>query len=105
MVQFTDHNLFGDNNAHADRLDPYWKLDNGNQYDNQYDKQTLLGILESKNYSCASNTSQARIQELYARCQRGLLSYKGMKAPELQFYVAQRKLPVPAGRPRLFTTV
>lgn len=64
MVQFTDHSLFGGNNAHADRLDPYWKLDKGNQYDKQYDKQTLLGILESKNYSCASITSQARVQEL-----------------------------------------
>ena len=84
MVQFTDHSLFGGNNAHADRLDPYWKLDNGDQYD----KQTLLGILECKNYSYASNTSQARIQELYARCQRGLLSYRGMKAPELRLYIA-----------------
>lgn len=29
-----------------------------------------------------------RVQKLYARCQRGFLSYKGMEAPELQLYIA-----------------
>lgn len=94
MVQLTDHSLLGQGKAVASSLDPYWKLDNDRQYGS--DRKTLLGILENKNFSCASNTPWARLQELYVRCQRGLLSYERMKSPELRYYTSQRNLPIAA---------
>lgn len=89
MVQFTDHSQFGILSL-SERPDLYWKLDSGKQDD----VKALLRALKSANFPHNSNTSQARLQELYIHCQRGLKSYETMKLPELQLCAAQRGLPV-----------
>ena len=91
MVQLTDHSRFGQR-GETESLDLYWKLDNGSQYD----RQTLIGILKDKKFSCGSRTSRARTQELYVRYQRGFLSYEGTTSLKLRSYINRRKLPFAA---------
>jgi hypothetical protein len=88
MVQLTDYSQFGQN---EDSLDLYWKLDNGVQYD----KDALLDILEDQNFPHENSTSRARLQELYTRCQRKLMSYEDLDLPKLKICIARRGLSFP----------
>ena len=47
-----------------------------------------------------STTDKVRLRALYARCQRGLMSYEGLSLNELKLYVAQRALPPILGQKR-----
>lgn len=94
MVQLTDYSQFRQN---EDSLDLYWKLDNGVQYD----KDALLDILEDQNFPHENSTSRARLQELYTRCQRKLMSYEELDLPKLRLRIAQRGLSFPAKKDTL----
>jgi hypothetical protein len=65
----------------------YWKLDHGPRT-----KQDLLSILEPKGRAYKS-TSVAHLRVLYSHYQRGLLSYEGLRASELETFISQRALP------------
>lgn len=78
MVQTRDQNL---------RRSEYWKLDSGQSKSNQ----SLLEILTPK-HRVYKNTGRTRLREIYSRHQRGLLSYEGVPACELQTFIIQRAL-------------
>jgi hypothetical protein len=65
----------------------YWKLDHGPRT-----KQDLLSILEPKGRAYKS-TSVAHLRVLYSHYQRGLLSYEGLRASELETFISQQALP------------
>lgn len=51
--------------------------------------------LQQQNYPVMkSTTDKARLRALYARYQRGLMSYEGLPLHELKLYAAQRDLPL-----------
>jgi hypothetical protein len=88
MVQFQ-------NTESSHSLDELWKLVPGDS--NRYDKKGLLKVLKDKHHTCKSRT-YVRIQELYIRCQRGLLSYDGLPLRELKLFVKQRGMTVVPGK-------
>jgi hypothetical protein len=87
MVQLFDHSHFG---SWKDSGQLYWKLDKGIQFN----IATLLGMLEDRRFSHKDVSTRERLQELYIRYQRGLMSYQAIVLPELKLFVAQRSLSV-----------
>jgi hypothetical protein len=80
MVQF--HDLEGRSPGPKD----YWKLDTGNDL-------TIHGLraaLAERNFTILTSGNNTRRRALYARAQRGLMSYEGMPTRELRRYATQR---------------
>lgn len=85
MVQF--HDFYGPMRPVPHNV--YWMLDSGES--DYYEK--LLERLKSKHYNHDSKNRE-RIEILYVRCQRGLISYEGFSARELKSFFTQRALPL-----------
>ena len=101
MVQHTVYREFSRWNK---RLDQYWKLDNGSEYD----RAALLHILDERNFAHKSSSPILRLRELYARSQCGMMSYETLGLAELKLLVAQRGLSVTVeqnNRPWYFRTL
>lgn len=75
----------------------YWMLREGEVLS----ARTLRDRLQWQNFPLMkSTTDKVRLRALYARCQRGLMSYEGLPHSELKLYVAQRALPPILGQKR-----
>lgn len=68
----------------------YWKLDSGAALS----KCSLLERLSNKKFTTPKEIYRSRLDNLYVRCQRGLLSYEGLPLRELRKFAAQRALPI-----------
>lgn len=68
----------------------YWMLDEGEHLT----VSNLRDALQRRKFTVMrSTTNKVRLKALYARCQRGLMSYEGLHPRELKLYAAQRALP------------
>ena len=68
----------------------YWMLHSGEVLS----VRTLRDELQRQDFPVMkSTTDKDRLRALYARCQRGLMSYEGLSLNELKLCVAQRALP------------
>lgn len=72
----------------------YWKLDTGGDQI----LEDLRDFLATKKFSCKNTRALNRFLQLYVRCQRGLPSYEGLLAPELEHFLLQRGLTPAAGK-------
>lgn len=88
MVQFTDYTQFG--TTFRD-FDLYWKLDNCFWYDSA----TLRRMLKEEAFPHKVTTPRERLKELYARSQRGCISYEMQSLPELKRRIDERGLSIP----------
>lgn len=64
----------------------YWKLDTGIAQSPGW----LRGFLTTRGYSCKTTRALNRLEHLYVRCQRGLPSYEGLLAQEIEHFLIQR---------------
>ncbi|KAK4626094.1 hypothetical protein CLAFUW4_04088 [Fulvia fulva] len=70
----------------------YWQSDRRFQ---TWDNHELQSYLHTAGYHFEHNASHARLQSLCARAARGLMSYEGLTAPQLQRLCTRRKVSVP----------
>jgi hypothetical protein len=55
---------------------------------------SLREHLNNEDFTTLKNTTKPRLEELYIRCQCGLLSYEGLPLRELRAFTAQRGVKV-----------
>lgn len=73
---------------------PYWKIDSGQNKDTK----ELRSYLQSKQFECRRRRGLPRLRELYVNCQRGFVSYEGIKTAELKRFITNRVVPTSTDR-------